>query len=548
MDFVLSKIGSIGPFFLLLGVLIFIHEWGHFIVARICGVRVETFSIGFGPRLFSKQWGETRYQLSIIPLGGFVKMYGDGTEDQVPVEAQKESFIHQTVLKKIAIVSAGPLMNLFFAFFLFLLLGVMGPPEVNTTIGDVKIDSAAYRAGLRYGDTITSVNGKNVQYFEDLTKELGLLQDGSSAHLEVTKADGTTIPLLVPVKIEENKNPISDLKRIGVIDGLMLSRASSKVGLNYKSKLLKDKELKSIVQITAVNSTAVSTAHELKLAISSAPANQNLELSIEVNKDKVVTKTVLPNGEAWTFSSAGFVKPELMIRQVRRGSPAEKAGLKPGDQILKLNGKKLTTWSDLVETIKATSKGQKTDFLVANRNGEHTLSIIAEQTELITSTGQVEYRPTIGIAPGLEYLPPITISREFGSVFELTSYAKQESFRWVKVTLSGFKKLLTGEVSHKTLSGVISIGKVAKESLDIGWSYFIKMMAIISINLFLLNLLPVPVLDGGHLIFYFIELATGSPVGIKTKLIGQQIGIVMILSLVAYTVFNDVSRILFSGW
>ena len=170
------------------------------------------------------------------------------------------------------------------------------------------------------------------------------------------------------------------------------------------------------------------------------------------------------------------------------------------------------------------------------------------QTELLTATGQIEYRPTIGLMPGLEYLPPHTLLKKTVGVGNLFAYGVERSGFWIKVTLSGFKKLLTGEVSHKTLSGVISIGKVARDSLDIGWAYFIKMMAIISINLFLLNLFPVPVLDGGHLLFYFVEIVKGSPVSLKTKLIGQQIGVVVVLSLVVYTIFNDVSRIIFSGW
>lgn len=547
MDFILSKIGSVGPFFLLLGVLIFIHEWGHFIVARMCGVRVEVFSIGFGPKLFSWTWGDTRYQLSIIPLGGFVKMYGDGSEDLIPAGYRSESFIHQNIFEKIAIVSAGPLMNLFFAFFLFLILGKMGPPEVGTSLGDIKTGTAAHRAGLRYGDSISSVNGVNILYYEEFTKELSRLQDGANARLEIQKSNSDIVSLLAPVTIKKNTNPVSDLKLIGFIEGLSLSKESSKVGVDYRSNLLKN-GFSSVISITAINSTPVESLHELKKVILATPANQDLIISIKKGAKNITKRTVTSNGNAWTFTSAGLVSPELMIGQVRRGSPAEVSGLKAGDQILKLNGRRLTSWTHLVETIKSTTKGQSSNFTVADQNGPRVLSVTPEQTELLTATGQVEYRPTIGIAPGLEYLPPKTIIRKFTSTKELVVYAKQESVRWVKVTLSGFKKLLTGEVSHKTLSGVISIGKVAKDSLDIGWSYFIKMMAIISINLFLLNLLPVPVLDGGHLVFYFIELVTGSPVGVRTRLIGQQIGVVMILSLVVYTVFNDVSRILFSGW
>lgn len=547
MDFLITKISSVGPFFLLLGVLIFIHEWGHFIVARLCGVRVETFSIGFGPKIFSKKWGETLYCLSVIPLGGYVKMYGDGTEDIVPIGYQSESFNHQNVFEKIAIVSAGPLMNLIFAFILFFMLGKMGPPEVSTTVGDIPRVSAAYRAGLRYGDTITSVNGINVKYFEEFTKELSRLQNSSNARLEVVRSNGQTNTVLAPVIVEKNTSPISDLKRLGRIEGLSLLRESSRVGVDYRSNLLKN-GFEQLVKIKSINSIAVESIHELELAILQTPLSQNLKITAELSNGKLVNSEVTSTGKAWTFTSAGLVKPELMIGQVRKRSPAEKSGLKSGDQLLQVNGVRLNKWEDLVSTIKSTAKGQTSTISIANASGKKTLQVTPAQTELITAEGQIEYRPTIGIMPGIEYLPPKTLVREFANTKELLVYAKEQSIHWVKITLKGFKKLLTGEVSHKTLSGVISIGKVAKDSLDIGWSYFIKMMAIISINLFLLNLLPVPVLDGGHLLFYIVEVITGSPVGFRAKLIGQQIGIVLILSLVVYTIFNDVSRIVFSGW
>lgn len=551
MDFIIDKISSAGPFFLLLGVLIFIHEWGHFIVARLCGVRVETFSIGFGPKILAWKWGDTQYRLSLIPLGGYVKMYGDGTEDMVPQEYKKESFNDQTVYEKIAIVSAGPLMNLFFAFFLFLVLGKMGPPEVTTQIGDIEIGSAAHRAGLRYGDTIKKVNGKDVLYFEDFTKELSRLQNQSNARLEVVTNSGELKKVLAPVVVTKNENPISTLEKVGYVEGLNLLREASVVGIQYDSRLAKENEtLKSIETIVSINGQKIETSFQIKQQLEKVEVSQDLKLVFKsVTKDEEnKTITLKSNGTAWNFESAGFVKPELMVGQVQLKSPAEKAGVLSGDHILELNGVKITAWANIIDTIKNTPKDQAVSMKVARKSGVKSLSVTPSQTELITGNGQIEYRPTIGIKPGLEYLSPETISRTFASTKDLFTYAKKESIHWVKITMSGFKKLLTGEVSHKTLSGVISIGKVAKDSLDVGWSYFIKMMAIISINLFLLNLLPVPVLDGGHLVFYFIELVTGKPVGMRIKLIGQQVGVVLVLSLVVYTVFNDISRILFSGW
>ncbi len=549
MDFIISKLAYIGPFFLLLGALIFIHEWGHFIVARICGVRVEIFSIGFGPKLFSWKNGETVYCLSLIPLGGYIKMYGDGNKDNIPINDQSKSFNHQNVFKKIAIVSAGPIMNLIFAFVLFLMLGMLGSPEVAVSLGDINPATPAYQAGLRYGDIIQSVNETPVKYFTDFTKELGYLKDGSNARLKVLRLNGKLESILAPIIIKDNTSPISDLKKVGHIQGLNLLRRSSRVGIDYKSNLLNnDNGFSSIERIIGINSIKIKSFYELKKAILGTSTTQDLKISIKKASGQVIQKKIPSNGLAWNFANLGFVNSELMVDQVQRGSPAEKAGLKAGDQVLKISGVKLVKWEDLVAAIKSTAKGESVTLLIANTDGEKNISVTPVQTQLLTSTGQVKYRPTIGILSGLEYLPPVTVIRSFTSIKDLFKYAVTESIHWVKTTFLGFKKLLTGEISHKTLSGVISIGKIAKDSLNIGWTYFIKIMAIISINLFLLNLLPIPVLDGGHLFFYFIEVVTGNPVSMRVKMIGQQIGVVLILLLIVYTIFNDFSQIIFSGW
>jgi len=549
MEFLLSKLSLVGPFFLLLGVLIFIHEWGHFIVARMCGVRVETFSLGFGPKLLKWKWGETDYCLSAIPLGGYVKMFGDGTEeDPLPEAEHKHSFNHQSVWERIAIVSAGPLMNLIFAFILFVGMGAFGTPEVSTKIGDVSKDSPAFASGLRSGDTITKVNGTKVVYFTEFTKKISAMQDGSNARLQVATLDGKENSILVPVKIKKNNSPLSTAKYVGVVEGLNLIQASSKVGIDFSSSLLK-RGAKSIETISRVNGNNTKTLQDLKREIAKADPNKDLILSFQKNKGESIDLSVTKNTDShWTFENAGLVLPELLIGQVRKGSPAEKAGLSNGDQLLSINGKELKEWPLLVDEIKSTAKNESATIEIGNLGGRKTLTVTPNQTEIITPTGQIEYRPTIGLAPALEYLPPDTALKKIVGASALFSFGLERSFYWIKITLSGFKKLLTGEVSHKTLSGVISIGKVARDSLDVGWSYFIKMMAIISINLFLLNLFPIPVLDGGHLLFYFVEVAKGSPVSLKTKLIGQQIGVVLVMSLVVYTIFNDFSRIIFSGW
>ena len=546
MDFIISKLALVGPFFLLLGVLIFIHEWGHFIVARLCGVKVETFSIGFGPKVFKKKWGDTTYALSVIPLGGYVKMFGDGTEDEIPDNEKSEAFNHQTVWEKIAIVSAGPLMNLIFAFFLFMSIGLIGIPKSKTVLGDIQPESPAYQSGLRYGAEVVSVNGKAVNDAESFQKALMSVQADEVRLVTVKDSKKTTH--LVPLTKEENLNPLLPFKKINSIDGLELMRVSNQVGFEYDSPFI-EKGASTLEKIISINGSKVEDYHQIKKELAKISSSENLTIKLQNTKAALTASHPdSTKNDFWSLEAAGIIHPGLVIGNVRSGSPAGSAGMEKGNYIIAINDEPIKSWERLLKLISETPKDKAVKFDVGTSEGPKTLNIVPLQTEILKPNGKVEYRPTVGILPALEYLPPPSFYKTISGVGNLTSYGFEQSGRWISLTLTGFKKLFTGEVSHKTLSGVISIGKVAKDSLDVGWSYFIQIMAIISINLFLLNLLPVPVLDGGHLLFYFIEVVKGSPVSLGTRLIGQQVGLVVILSLVAYTIFNDLSRIVFSGW
>ena len=612
MDFILSKLALIGPFFLLLGILVFVHEWGHFIVARMCGVQVKTFSIGFGPKLFRFKWGDTTYALSAIPFGGYVKMYGYGVDESIPKDREKSSFSHQNIWEKIAIVSGGPLMNLIFAFFIFMFMGWLGVPTSKTVLGDIDRDSPAQQAGLRYGDEIVSVNGVEISNAEEFTIELSKSLE-LKAHLEL-KRDEEIFTFLVPLMEQENLNPLLQMKTVKVVDGLNLMRVSNLVGLDHKSKLVQIHKTNQVEKIIQIGDVKTPDLHSIRKALSSIPITEALKISFEtseVETSKLETSEVktsevktsevetsevetsevetskvetsktdkertllLPPPETlhksppetlhkspleslseiqkgerfWTLEDVGIKKSELFIANVQRGSPANIAGLKPNDQILKINTKSINEWEQLLETVKSTPKDQTVTFTIARPEGVQDIEMVPKQTEILKPNGQLEYHPTVGIMPSLEYLPPPQEYVRIHNFGSLIAFAYSQSIKWVTLMVKNFKRLLFGEISHKSIGGVILIGKVAKDSLDIGWSYFLQIMAIISINLFLLNLLPVPLLDGGHLLFYFIEVIKGSPVSMTTRLIGQQIGVVVILSLVAYTIFNDFSRIVFSGW
>ncbi|NCN95787.1 MAG: RIP metalloprotease RseP, partial [Bdellovibrionales bacterium] len=172
IHYIQQTLSSIGPFVLLLGLLVFVHELGHFVVAKWCGVRVEVFSLGFGKKLLQYKHGDTVYCISMIPLGGYVKMYGDNFNADVPEEEKAKSFIHKPVSQRIAVVLAGPLMNLIFAVFLFTLIGFIGDRQPAAVVGDIAESSQAYTSGLRAGDHILSVNGQEIQGWVQLTQKI----------------------------------------------------------------------------------------------------------------------------------------------------------------------------------------------------------------------------------------------------------------------------------------------------------------------------------------------------------------------------------------
>lgn len=555
MSFIFDKIGNlgnlVGPFFLLLGALIFIHEWGHFIVARICGVRVEIFSIGFGPTIFKFKWGDTDYRLSLIPLGGYVKMYGDEEGKELPESERKHSFIHKSLISKISVVAAGPIMNLIFAIILFSLLGSFGAPEVDPVIGDITPDSTAARSNFIHGDRVLRVNGDPIRFWGEFDKALSKFENGANARIDILR-DGQEISIVAPVAVEPSRNPLSLLKNSGRIDGLSPFKVSAKVGIDYRSPLL-NLGASSLDKVQSVNDIAISGYTELQQVVTRQDPAKPIKLTFQRidSTDSYsisVTPEMIESGyDLWSLDLLGITKPELFIGHVVSGSPAEKAGIQKGFQILEINDVLLSGWVDLVNQVKKTKKNEKIKVKAIDYRYEPVVFFIEPNiTESILPTGKIDRRPTIGVGPGLEILPPKTIYVKETGVKEVFLYGVRKSYEWTLITINSFKKIFIGEISHKALSGVITIGQVAKESLAYGWSYFVQMMAIISINLFLLNLLPVPVLDGGHLLFYFVELVKGSPISLRTRAISQQIGVVLILCLIVLTLFNDITRLLFS--
>lgn len=551
MDILLSLVHSgyqlFVPVIVLLSLLIFIHELGHFAVARYFGVRVETFSLGFGKKIFQIKKGDTNYCLSLIPLGGYVKMFGDDPGAVVSQENQSVSFLHKPVFQRILIVLGGPLMNLFFAIFLFSLIANYGEDFRSPILGDIAEDSVAFRSGFRSGDRISKINDTPVVTFDEVQSAL----NGSQGSLKVSvvrensdlKDDLIVTPQLLP-----NPSVLSLEAEVGQIQGLETTSKGSFVGVVFGSPAYKA-GLRTGDQITQINSTDVTYFRELNNRL--LPF-QNEEIGVSVKRFSVPFDFNSPT-EDLSFSlkvksfasieSLGLLKTDLFLADVVKKSPAERAGLQPGDQIISINELQTTEWDQVLNSIKSFAGSGAVKVTVKRNDEVKVFSLIPEMTSNMNAQGGEERRYTIGIRPLILAAAPLTTTIKHQGILSATTRGVERSFELTKMTLISFIRLIETKISPKNIGGVISIGQAASESYKMGYIQFFQMMAFISLHLFILNLLPVPVLDGGHLVFYTIEAIKGSPISLKKMEMAQQVGMLLLMSLMAFAFYNDFARL-----
>jgi regulator of sigma E protease len=433
-------------FLIMLGVLITIHELGHFLFARLFGVKVESFSIGFGPPIFKWKGKETEYQIALIPLGGYVKMYGEDSMTE-PIQGNVDksafsdprSFHSKPNWQKMLIAFAGPLFNIVLAIILFIAVYIMGVKEPAylsqpVVVGYVEKNSIAEKVGIQPFDKIVKVNGKEVKNWKEFTIEIGM-----------------------------------------------------KAGKNVEIEILRNGSIQKISVI----------------------------LPEDMTKQSFGISPVLP----------------AKVGKVLENSPAAKAGLKEGDIIVGVNGRPINTWFEFADFMASLKEKQSVNLLVKRDNKIFSIMLEPQYNEELK-------KYTIGIAPKFE-----TVTIQYSPI-EAVGKALEKTKDLTVAIYNVVAGLITGEVSFKTLGGPISIAKFSGEALETGVSTFLFAMAFISLQLGYLNLLPIPVLDGGLILILLIETIIRRPLPDKAKEYLAYFGFALLGTLMIYVIFNDILRVI----
>lgn len=510
-------------FILFLGPLVFFHELGHFLFARLFGVRVEVFSIGFGPKLFKWKKGDTEYAFSLIPLGGYVKMFGDDplSEIQLSEEEKKVAFTEKSKWAKFWIVFGGPLANFIMAYFLYAFLFMTGEKVPQARFGIVPQDSQYYQIGVRSGDPLVKVNETQIIGFDDLN-----LIDSEINRITVSRL-GKEIELPLKVDFLKFLNDFgsfrSELKIPIVVDKSLqrwaISLVENKVDLEFSLESISEANAEKIYLFPITNKTEVTKLEEYTFDFEN---KKMLSLNGEIHK---------------LLINEGFYFSDLLVSKVVDKSPAASANIQKNDILIQINDKQLSGFIDLRNTIQ--KAGANTLKLSIIRNGKAIdLDIVPEKREIENTTIY-----SIGVWSGAQFIPIKMVDTvPKGFVYSFKN-AFGRTINGIVKTFQGYKKLFTNQVPLSNIGGPLAIGKVASDSFNISLSMFFRLMAIISINLGLINLFPIPVLDGGHIVFLILETINRGPLSRKKVMLAQQFGMSLLFLLIFVALFNDLTRL-----
>lgn len=440
-------------FVVVLGVLVAFHEFGHFLMARWVGVRVLKFSLGFGPKLAGRQIGETEYLVSAVPLGGYVKLFGEEESDATSPEEQRRSFSHQNLWSKVLIVFGGPGFNFLLAYLIFAGWLATGAPlfvpsfqDLTPDVEAMKPGSPADIAGMKPGDRVLRVNDKDISTRTELFDA-------------VAKSNGK------PLTLDVRRGP----------------------------------QVKTLV-------------------VTPAPT------------------TIQENGKAITVYSLGIEETAPVITAVMNGSPAMAAGFKEGDRVVTIDGQAIHTWSQMTGIVKESPNHPLK--VEVSREGRIIPLTVMPALEKVSVNGKAVEIGKIGVSgPGRSLI-------RAGNPLLAAWHGLEATWGWTELTAVGIYKMIAGEISSKNIGGPLTIASISGEAGAQGMSSVVFLIAILSINLGVLNLLPIPILDGGHLLFFAIEAVMRKPLADRQRELAQQVGLLLLVCIMVFAFWNDIERLI----
>jgi len=446
LDTVLAFGFKIFAFLVGLAVLIFVHELGHFLAARKCGVIVEKFSIGFGKKIFGITSRGTEFIIAAIPLGGYVKMKGEELGEETSEEG---SFSAASPQQRLLIAFAGPAFNILFALAIYVFIYMVGVKTIGPVIGTVKENSPALEAGLQTGDRIISVNNNPIRFWSQLQKKV-YQSPGEKLNFQVERLNNEVINLEIIPTTEEIKNVFGDTEQVGLIG------------------------------ITPLANT---------------------------------------------------------ITYIKKESAAEKAGLQLNDRIIAVENTNIFGWSDL-RPAAVEKPGETLTFKIQRNNTEILIPLTPTPKIIKDANGNDLKIGEIGIG-----MSGLMVLEQYGLIGSIPRAIK-ETWEMTSLIAISVQKMLFGSIPADQIGGPILIFQIYGEQAEQGFNEFIRLTALLSINLGLINLLPIPILDGGHILFFLIEIIKGRPVTEKNRELAQQVGFFMLISLMVFAFYNDIMRVI----
>ena len=537
----------------MLGILIFVHELGHFVVAKACGVRVLKFSLGFGPPIgfgdMRLRWvrGGTEYVIAWFPLGGFVKMLGEqmqgvqGEDVEFIEDAAPDEYLNaKPAWQKLSISFAGPLMNLLLPIVAFTGMLAAGFQQLSPVVGTVEAQSPARVSGLIPGDEVVAVEGVAVESWDQISQAI-------RAHAPTPiqmdlRRDGESISIEIPVTIRRRLDEFGVPVDVGWI-GIGHRRLPPMLGVPRGDSAAAAAGLFSGDRIEELAGQPIEDWEDMLALYAAAPVGQDIEIKVVRGIDDEALNLSLEIPALGSFESLGVIPAAVLVNSVSEGMPADEAGLQRGDLILEVDGEPVGSFDTFADIVRS-SEGRSLELTYARDGSTLTVDLQPRESEVagpFEIEGMEQKVYLIGITHALATLPGALhlekILNPLVSVPKATAMTIDTSRRFLK----GLGMLFSGDASLDNIGGPIRIAKFARKSLDIGWMAYVNMMILISINLGFVNLLPIPILDGGQMLIIMVEGVKRSPISMRSREIVQSIGLTFIMMLMGLAFWNDLS-------